>query len=165
MRHVSRRFKEVSEMPLLWREFVWLDYEPRHVCSVSNALEVSGEHVRRMFIPTHVTPTKILEMVGYCTKVTHLSLPSSCQLSLDQLEDTVNVMTDLKQLDVFTDGNFIQQELLPTENYKSLEGLLKVTAARVKELNLRPYSKCSINMRHSKHREARQERSPFTLEH
>ena len=52
MRHVSRRFKEVSEMPLLWREFVWLDYEPRHVCSVSNALEVSGEHVRRMFIPT-----------------------------------------------------------------------------------------------------------------
>ena len=144
MRHVSRRFKEVSEMPLLWREFVWLDYEPRHVCSVSNALEVSGEHVRRMFIPTHVTPTKILEMVGYCTKVTHLSLPSSCQLSLDQLEDTVNVMTDLKQLDVFTDGNFIQQELLPTENYKSLEGLLKVTAARVKELNLRPYSNAQL---------------------
>ena len=140
MRRVSRRFKDVSEMPLLWREFVWPDYEPRHVRSVSNVLEVSGEHVRRMFFPTHVTPTKILEMARYCTKVTHLSLPRGCQLSLDHLEEIVNIMTHLIQLDVFVDGNFIQQDRLPTENYKLVEGVLKVTAASVKELNLRPYS-------------------------
>ena len=140
MRNVSRRFKDVSEMPLLWREFVWLDYEPRHVRSVSNVLEVSGGYVRRMFFPTHVTPTKILEMARYCTRVTHLSLPRGCQLSLDHLEEIINIMTHLIQLDVFTDGNFIQQDVLPTENYKLVEGVLKVTAASVKELNLRPYS-------------------------
>ena len=74
MQFVSKRFKEISETPSLWKKFVWPDYEPRHVCSVSKILKTHGEHVRQIFFPAHVTPANVLEMTHYCPKVTHLSL-------------------------------------------------------------------------------------------
>ena len=109
MRYVSRRFRDVSEIPSLWKEFLWLDYEPRHVCSVSSVLKVSGEYVRRIFFPNHVTQTKILEMLCYCTKVTHLCLTEKCQLSLDHTREIVCTMIHLHQLDIFADRNFVHK--------------------------------------------------------
>ena len=91
MRHVSRKFQEVSEMPLLWKEFVWPDCEPRHVGSMIKLLKKYGDHVRRIFFPAHVTPTKILEMAHYCRKVTHLSIPGGTQLRPSDVEETVYV--------------------------------------------------------------------------
>ena len=46
MQFVSQRFKEISEIPLLWKRFIWPDHEPRHVCSMSKVLKAHGEHVR-----------------------------------------------------------------------------------------------------------------------
>ena len=76
MQFVSLRVKEISEIPLLWKRFIWPDYEPHYVCSMSKVLKAHGEHVRQMFFTAHVTPANILEMVYCCPKVTQLSLPS-----------------------------------------------------------------------------------------
>ena len=88
MQYVSPRLKHIMEVPSLWNDFVWPNYEPLPVCSVSKILKAQGEHVRRTFFPVHVTSADILEMAQCCTKVTHLSLPRN--LSLDHLEAIVN---------------------------------------------------------------------------
>ena len=125
MRCVSQKFRQISETPLLWKEFIWPDWEPRHVRGVSNVLKGCGEHVRRMFFPAHVTPTKVLEMVHCCTKITELCLPFGTQLDINHLKEILHAMTYLETLDVCTSGKFIKD-------------LLQVTAAgNVKELILR----------------------------
>ena len=90
-------------MPLLWKEFNW-SFRPRHVCSVTNTLKEYGEQVRRLHLPDYVTPTRVLEMAHYCTKVTHLILPRYTQLSLGDVEEIVCTMTHLQLLDLFSDG-------------------------------------------------------------
>ena len=76
----------LAKMPLLWKEFVWR-YKPHHVRKVIDLLKVNGEHVRQIYFPGHVTPTRILEMARYCKKITHLSLPKFTQLTLDHLQE------------------------------------------------------------------------------
>ena len=88
MRYVCQRFEDASEMPLLWKKFVW-NYKSHHVYKVISLLEVCGEHVREIYFPGHVTPTRILEMARYCKKVTHLSLPKGTQLTLDHLQEII----------------------------------------------------------------------------
>ena len=122
MQFVSQRFKEISEIPLLLKRFIWPDYEPRHVCSVSKVLKAHGEHMRQLFFPAHVTPANTLEIVHHCPKVTHLILPRNTQLNLDHLEEIVHTMTHLEQLDMFT--SIIKKD----SSYHVIEQLLKVTA-------------------------------------
>ena len=135
-RYVSRRFKDVNEMPLLWKDFIWLYYQPREVCCVSKILKVHGEHVRRIFFPAHVTPASILEMAQCCTKVTHLSLSRNTELSLDHLEEILHTMKHLKQLDTFTSG--IKCELSgPFDHREIIKRLLEHTVTGIKNLVLR----------------------------
>ena len=102
IRYVSRRFQDVIEMPLLWKDFLWPDYEPRHVRIVCDTLKAHGRHVRRIVFPAHVKHANVLEMARFCTSVTHLRFPKNTQLSLEQLEEIVHTLTQLQQLDVFT---------------------------------------------------------------
>ena len=134
IRYVCRRFQDFSEMPLLWKEFVW-SYKPHHVRMVSNVLKVCGGHVKQLYFPNHLTPARILEIAHYCVKVTHLSLSEGTQLALHHLEEIVHTMTQLQQLDVLAFGNFIQKE----NPGGCIERLLKVTAGSVKELKLQIY--------------------------
>ena len=134
MRNVSQRFRDVSEMPLLWKECLW-NYGPRHVSSVSEVLIECGEHVRRIFFPAHLTVKIVRELASHCTQVTHLSLPRDTQLTLYDLEEVIRTMMCLHQLDVFTEGNFIQKDESWC-NGLHIKGLLKITATSVKELNL-----------------------------
>jgi len=122
MQYVSPRFKHIMEVPSLWKNFVWPNYEPLPVCSVSKTLKAQGEHVRRIFFPAHVTSANILEMAQCCTKVTHLSLPRN--LSLDHLEEIVHTMKYLQQLDMFVNGALMESKIL-------------ATAAGMKKLTLR----------------------------
>ena len=73
--------------------------------------------------------------------MTHLSLPRDTRLTLDDLEKVVRTMTCLHQLDVFAEGNFIQKDgsisIWGRRDPHHIKGLLKVTAASVKELKLR----------------------------
>ena len=143
MRYVSRRFKDVSETPSLWREFVWLDYQPRHVHSVSSVLQACGEHVRKIFFPAHVEATKILEMVHCCTKLQHLCLPEGCRLFLSDLREVVQTLTHLQQLDVFTDWQFLDKDsghefcwmVIPWTEDDYIE-MLQITSTRIRKLNL-----------------------------
>ena len=133
MRYVSRRFREVGEMPLLWREFNW-SFRPCHLRSVTNTLKEYGEHVRRLHLPDYVTPTRVLEMVHYCTKVTHLILPKYVQLSLGDVEEIIHTMTHLQLLDLFSDGQ-------RPDRYPFMQGLLNITAKSIRELKLQvPYN-------------------------
>ena len=131
MQFVSQRFKEISEIPLLWKRFIWPDYEPRHVCSIIKILKAHGEHVRQMFFPGHVTPAKLLEMVHCCPKITHLSLPRHTQLSLDHLEEIVHMMTHLEQLDMFT------SIIKFNPSYRVNKQLLEVITGSVRKLILK----------------------------
>ena len=128
MQFVSQRFKEISEIPLLWKKFIWPDYEPRHVCSVSKVLKAHGEHVRRIFFPAYMTSANILEMAHCCPKITHLSLPRHTELSL--LEEIVHTMTHLEQLDVFT-------SIMIYPSYRVVKKLLEVTTGSVRKLILK----------------------------
>ena len=132
IRHVSQRFRHVSKMSLLWKEFIWHDYKPHHVCSVSKVLEEHGEHVRRIFFPAHLMPTQVLKMVCDCTLVTHLSLPRYTQVTLDDLKNIVHILTRLHQLDVFADDHFIQRD----GDSQHIKGLLSLLKNTVKELKL-----------------------------
>ena len=136
MQFVSQRFREISETPSLWKKFVWPDCEPCHMCSVRKILKANGIHVRQIFLPVHVTPANLLEMMHYCPKVTHLSLPRYTQLSLDHLEEIVHTMTHLEQLDVFTNSikYGLSRRARIVINYMQL---LEVTAASVKNLTLK----------------------------
>ena len=53
MRHVSQRFRNVAEMPLLWKEFT-LYCQPylkrRHMGIMENLLKLVGEHVRKIYM-------------------------------------------------------------------------------------------------------------------
>ena len=134
VQYVSRRFQDVSEIPLLWKEFNWADYEPRHQCSVSNILKRCGKHVRQISFPMHVTPTKVLEMVCSCKEVTHLSLPKDTKV-LRYLKVIVQILTHLQQLEVFAD--VIYNSGRPTMHF--IEGLLKVSGSSVSELKLKTH--------------------------
>ena len=136
MQFVSQRFKEISETPSLWKKLVWPDCEPRHMCSVRKILKTHGVHVRQISFPVHVTPANLLEMMHYCPKVTHLSLPRYTQLSLDHLEEIVHTMTHLEQLDVFNSS--IKCDLSCHESiFINYIHLLEVTTANVKNLILK----------------------------
>ena len=134
MQFVSQRIKEITKIPSLWRKFVWPDYEPDHIC-VRKILKIHSEHVRQLFLPVHVTPASPLEMIQYCPKVTHLSLPRYTQLNLDHLEEIVNTMTHLERLDVFSSS--IMENRLSCLYVKRIEKLLKVTSASVKNLTIK----------------------------
>ena len=75
MRHISQRFRNVAEIPLLWKEFT-LYHRPylkrHHMGIMENLLKMIGEHVRKMYIGA-VTSTA-LGMVSNCRNVTHLIL-------------------------------------------------------------------------------------------
>ena len=134
VQYVSRRFQDVSEIPLLWKEFNWADYEPRHQCSVSNILKRCGKHVRRISFPMHVTPRKVLEMVCNCKEVTHLSLPKDTK-DLRCLKLIVQMLTHLQQLEVFADVIYIRSR--PTMFF--IEDLLKISGSSVSKLKLKTH--------------------------
>ena len=139
IRYVSQRFRSVGEIPFLYKEFIWPDYESRH--SERHSFEAScilkkySEQVRRMILPAHVrvTPMKVLEMACSCTKVRYFSLSKATQLSLNHLEQILSKMTHLEQLDLCVDGRFTGTVI---SGDKFIEGLLQITAGRVRNLKL-----------------------------
>ena len=133
IRHVSRKLRGVSEIPLLWKEFVWLDCEPRHMHSMMKLLKIKGNHVRRIFFPAHVTPTKLLEMAHYCRKVTHLSIPGDTQLRPSDVKKVICMMTNLEQLEVLLNRSLMQCTDISYSRF--IERLIKDTAG-VKELKI-----------------------------
>ena len=74
LRHVSRWFKcVIEETPSLWMEFVFDSHEEY---SVKELLKVHGQRVKVISFPFRRVPSKLLEMLQYCSNVQHFRLPS-----------------------------------------------------------------------------------------
>ena len=55
MRHISQRFRNLAEIPLLWKEFTLYSrpyLKCHHMGIIENLLKVIGEHVRKMYMGT-----------------------------------------------------------------------------------------------------------------
>ena len=99
MRHISQRFRNVAEIPQLWKKFT-LYCQPflkrHHMGIMGNLLKVIGEHVRIMCV--YKVESTILKMLynSDCRNVTHLILPSL--VSSSWLSTIVYVMPRLQYL-------------------------------------------------------------------
>ena len=133
VRCICHVFRDVSKVPSLWK-FIWPDYEPRHVSSVTDVLKECGDHVRRLSFPNDVGTEKTFEMASYCTNVTHLSLPNGTKrYNLNELEKIAGSLHHLHQLDVFMQPWPVNKD--PHERNEQIERFLTITAGI--ELKLR----------------------------
>ena len=96
LRYVSRRLRSVDETPSLWRELVWPWH---HTGDVNNVLKVCGQHVKRLFFPNHMTFSKLMKILEYCSNVMELSLPTT-MLDPVQLKKILLHMKHLQKLDI-----------------------------------------------------------------
>ena len=119
-RYVSRRLGSVIETPSLWREFVWPYYDDREEVCINNVLKTCGKYVKRMAFPDHVTASKLVEMLQYCSGVTHLSLPEGTKFNARQLRKSVEHMGHLECLDVHWRYGNVQPLLSIGVNLKEL---------------------------------------------
>ena len=75
MRNVSQRFRNVAEIPLLWKEFT-LYYHDMGI--MENLLKVIGEHVRKMYMDTNDIHLNLFEslslfwLIGIVKAMPHL---------------------------------------------------------------------------------------------
>jgi len=133
LRYVSQRLQIVSEVPSLWREFVWDYYDTREELCVKNVLKRFGEHIRRLAFPGYLTP-KLDEMLQFCNNVRQVSLPVVTTLSPDQLillGETVQHMKHLHTLEVGWDTEDIKPLLLIVSNLKELTVYRQPTTYRL----------------------------------
>jgi len=115
IRNVSQRLRSVvDETPSLWKQFVWPCYHNGDEGYVNNVLKVCGEYVQYLsFSHRHVTPSKLVKLLGYCSNVIELNLPTT-KLDLEQLGKVVKLMTGLQKLDTKWDDNI--KQLLELDN-------------------------------------------------
>jgi len=108
IRNVSQRLRSVvNETPSLWKEFVWPCYHNGDEGCVNNVLKMCGVYVQFLSFPhRHVTPLKLVKMLGYCSNVIELSLPTT-KLDLEQLGKVVKLMTGLQKLDTVVSNNYL----------------------------------------------------------
>ena len=100
LRYVSRRLRCVSEVAVLWSEFVWPYFERRDEHYVSDTLKACGEHIKQLIFPINMLSAKIVWLTESCVNVTQLSLPTRTYIHPGQLDRIMNTMTHLQKLDV-----------------------------------------------------------------
>jgi len=98
IRYISQRLRSAVETPSLWRTFLWPYYDDREELSINSLLKVCGKYVRKMAFPDHVPSSKLVEMLKYCSIVTHLSLPKGTVFSETQLREALEHVTQLEYL-------------------------------------------------------------------
>ena len=103
LRYVSRRLRRglrsASETPSLWKDFVWPCYHTGDESCMNNVLKVCGRHVKRLSFSNHVTFSKLVRMLDYCSNVMELSL-STTKLGPDQLGKGLQRTKHIQKLDI-----------------------------------------------------------------
>ena len=98
MRHISQRFRNVAEIPLLWKEFTLYCYMKRYRKGImENLLKVIGKHVRKVYVNTIDVPTTAL---NYFRNVTHVIFYENFPTWGPWLSMIVNAMPQLQYLKV-----------------------------------------------------------------
>ena len=98
LRYVSQRIRNVTEVPSLWKEFVWSYYEDREEYCVCNLLKSCGSFIKTLSFPNHVPPT-LHHLLRYCNDVVELILPTT-KLDRVQVGKVMGQMQHLQKLDV-----------------------------------------------------------------
>ena len=100
LRYVSRRLRCVSQVAVLWSEFVWPYFERRDEHYASDALKACGEHVQQLIFPVNMPSARIVWLTENCVNVRQLGLPTRTHIYPGQLERVVYAMTNLQKLDI-----------------------------------------------------------------
>ena len=169
MLYACKRCLELSKVPFLWKNLVE-PYGRCHIHGVFRILKACGKDVRQIFFPAHLTSAQILEMVHYCTEVTHLCLPvginltdevhmhkpkhtmpildhppEHCKTTLNNLEKIISTLKHLQQLNIFLE----RDSLLFEQSHKS-DMFLKSDRLFIRQLmKIIAYSTCKVALRFS----------------
>ena len=100
IRCVSKCLNSVSEVPSLWKEFIWSRYAPRDEKLLVCVIKVFGKHFKKFHFTDHIAPSKIQAMLKHCKNVEHLSLPSFNYNTFEKLEKTINGLSRLQVLSI-----------------------------------------------------------------
>ena len=116
--YISRRLRSIGLTPSLWREFVWPHYNYLEKGYLFGLLKSFGEHVERLSFPQHVMLSRpavknvphlaaakrmhgLVDMLYFCSNLTHLSLSIGPDLTPEQLREVVCNMKRLEVLEVY----------------------------------------------------------------
>ena len=100
LRYVSRRLKDISETPSLWRKFVWRYYDRLEERCLCNLLKACGPHIAKLSFPNHVMPSKLVKLLQHCGDVRHLSLSKETKLSIERITNILQHMEHLSVLKI-----------------------------------------------------------------
>ena len=116
--YTSRRLRSIVRTPLLWREFMWSNYNYLEKEYLFGLLKNFGKHVERLSFPQHVMLSMpaarnvpylaaakgmdgLDDMLYFCSNLTHLSLSIGPHLTSKQLREVVCNMKRLEVLEVY----------------------------------------------------------------
>ena len=108
LRYVSLRLRAAVEVPSLWRQFIWPNFDFREENSIKDTLKFCGRYVKRLSFPNLVIP---IELLVQCSNVQRLSLPS-VDLRLKQLRVLIQNMKKLQYLDILWTSKYDIKYLL-----------------------------------------------------
>jgi len=99
---------------------VWPFYHDGDEVCVNRMLKVCGRYVKHLSFPhRHGTPSKLVQLLEYCSNVTELYLPTT-KLNPQQLGKVVKLMTCLQKLDTRQDDDIKQLIELVNVDLKEL---------------------------------------------
>ena len=145
MRHISQRFRDVAEIPLLWKEFTVYSqpYLKRyHVGIMANLLKAIGEHVRKIYVS--MLTGKTLQMVWNTNwrNVTHLILYDS-----DYLSGIIQSMPHLQNLELNLDllgDHTINEDKEYDCAVEEMVRLLEIIEGRIRKLDCNCRFSCEL---------------------
>ena len=119
LRYVSKSLRVFTEVPSLWRKFVWPCYHNREEASVINILKLCGNHIRRLsFTNDHILlPQLYCDLMSvYCANVINLTLLTKVPLTEIELKKILRNLKHLKKLEISWSGTNYPAKLLKSSN-------------------------------------------------
>ena len=117
LRYVSKSLRVFTEVPSLWRKFV---YRRSEKISVIKVLKVFGIHIRRLSLTNYddqLPPNLYCGlMLNTCTNVINLTLLTQVPLNKDKLEKILQHLKQLKKLEITWCGAYYPARLLKRSN-------------------------------------------------
>lgn len=149
--YVSKRLRIIGQTPSLWREFVWPYYNYLEKTYLFGLLKSFGKHVERLSFPHHVMLSRpavkivphlvtakrmdgLVDMVYFCSNLTHLSLSIGPHLTSKQLTVVCN-MKHLEVLEVYLPHRGLSSEKLVVHTDNTFQMLFNL-GVKLKELKI-----------------------------
>ena len=120
LRYVSKSLRVFTEVPSVWRKFVWPYYRRSEKMSVIKVLKVFGIHIRRLSLTNYddqLPPNLYCGlMLNTCTNVINLTLLTQVPLNNDKLKKILQHLKQLNKLEITWCGAYYPAILLERSN-------------------------------------------------